>query len=352
MENYKCEVSVGMPVWGVEKFIKRCLLSILDQDFEDMEVLVIDDCGPDKSIEIAESIASTHPKGNKIRIIRQPQNMGCWAARNRVLDEAQGKYILLVDSDDYMEDGAIPKLYKRAEETNADVTYGSIAIVDEEGAPIPDYPLTGIHHTNTVLNGKDKLASFANDNIHNQNLSNFIWNIMLRTSFIRKNGLRFRKTRFWDDVLFNADMQPLVESAAFISDITYDYVIRPNSLSNYQDRDVIKTEEIRQHISNHLYLKEQSTTLKGKPYYEKRVTKTELDMFYTLTGVIRNRPNLSEPIKDKEIRDAIKHPLSLKEIIHFSQYRTTNIFIWFLGVLPASISVLLLTLIGKAKKII
>ena len=108
MENYKCEVSVGMPVWGVEKFIKRCLLSILDQDFEDMEVLVIDDCGPDKSIEIAESIASTHPKGNKIRIIRQPQNMGCWAARNRVLDEAQGKYILLVDSDDYMEDGAIP----------------------------------------------------------------------------------------------------------------------------------------------------------------------------------------------------------------------------------------------------
>lgn len=352
MENYKCEVSVGMPVWGVEKFIKRCLLSILDQDFEDMEVLVIDDCGPDKSIEIAESIASTHPKGNKIRIIRQPQNMGCWAARNRILDEAQGKYILLVDSDDYMEDGAIPKLYKRAEETNADATYGSIAVVDEEGKPYLNHDLTGLIHPDTILNGKDELASFANDNIHNLNLCNFIWNIMLRTSFIRKNGLRFRKTKFWDDVLFNADMQPLVESAAFISDITYKYVIRPNSLSNYQNRDVIKTEEIRQHISNHLYLKEQSTTLKGKPYYEKRVTKTELDMFYTLTGVIRNRQKLSEPINNKEIRDAIRHPLALQEILRFSHYRTTNLLFWFLGLLPASVSVFFITLIGRAKKII
>ena len=59
-----------------------------------MEVLVIDDCGPDKSIEIAEKIKEEHPKGGKLRIIHQPQNMGCWAARNRILEEAKGKYIL------------------------------------------------------------------------------------------------------------------------------------------------------------------------------------------------------------------------------------------------------------------
>ena len=352
MDNYKYEVSIGMPVWGVEKYIKRCLLSILNQDFEDMEVLVIDDCGPDKSIEIAETIASTHPKGNKIRIIHQPQNMGCWAARNRILDEAQGKYIFLVDSDDYLEDGAIPKLYKRAEETGVEATYGSIAVVDEEGQPIPNHGVKGINHTFTTIEGKDKLASFANDNMHDLNLNNFIWNIMLRASFIRKHNLRFRKTKFWDDVLFNADMQPLVESAAFIPDITYNYVIRPNSLSNYQDRDVIKTEEIRQHISNHIYLKEQSTTLKGKPYYEKRVTKMEINMFYILTGLIKNRSKLSEPIKNKEIRDAIRHPLTLKEIIHFSHYKITNLFFWTLGVIPSSIAVYIITLMGKYKKLI
>ena len=54
--DYPYQISVGMPVWGVEKYIRRCLESILNQDFSDMEVLVIDDCGPDKSIEIAEMI--------------------------------------------------------------------------------------------------------------------------------------------------------------------------------------------------------------------------------------------------------------------------------------------------------
>ena len=95
--NYKCLISIGMPVWGVEKYIHRSLESVLNQNFDDMEVLVVDDCGPDKSIEIAEEIKQMHPKGEKIKIIHQPQNMGCWAARNRILDEAKGKYILLIE---------------------------------------------------------------------------------------------------------------------------------------------------------------------------------------------------------------------------------------------------------------
>ena len=101
-----------MPVWGVEKYIRRCLESVLNQDFDDMEVLVVDDCSPDKSIEIVEEIKDKHPKGEKIRIIHQPCNMGCWAARNRILEEAKGKYILLIDSDDFFTEGAISALYE------------------------------------------------------------------------------------------------------------------------------------------------------------------------------------------------------------------------------------------------
>ena len=63
--DYKFQITVGKPVWGVEKSIRRSLLSVLEQDFEDMEILVIDDCGTDKSIDIATDLANTHPKGNK-----------------------------------------------------------------------------------------------------------------------------------------------------------------------------------------------------------------------------------------------------------------------------------------------
>ena len=350
--DYKFQITVGMPVWGVEKYIRRSLLSVLEQDFEDMEILVIDDCGTDKSIEIATDLANTHPKGHKIRIIRQPQNMGCWAARNRVLDEAQGKYIFLIDSDDYLFDGAIPKLFKKAEEAQVEATYGSILPVDEDGKPIIDSGVDGIDLPDMILRGEDKLACFANDNTNKLRLNNFIWNIMLRSDFIKKYQFRFRQTKFWDDVLFNADMQPYMTSAAFISDLTYHYVIRDNSLSNYQKRDIIQAEEVRQHICNQEYLKAQCLTLKNKSYFEVRMTKMMLGMFYVITGALKNEKHLSEPIPYKEYRDAIRHPLPLNKILCFNQCRLTNLMFWLLGILPSSISVALIKLIGKIRRLI
>ena len=350
--DYKYQITVGMPVWGVEKYIRRSLLSVLDQDFEDMEILVIDDCSTDKSIEIATELANTHPKGDKIRIIRQPQNMGCWAARNKVLDEAQGKYIYLIDSDDYLFDGAIPKLFKKAEETQVEATYGSVLPVDEDGNPIDHSGVDGINLPDMIIKGEDKLACFANDNTQKLRLNNFIWNIMLRSDFLQKHQFRFRKTKFWDDVLFNADMQPLVTSAAFISDLTYHYVIRDNSLSNYQKRDVIQAEEVRQYINNHEYLKEQCLSLKNKTYFETRMTKMMRAMFYAITGALRNETHLSEPIPYKEYRDAMRHPLSLNEIIRFKKYKYINLTFWLMGKLSPSISIAIIKMIGKSRRLI
>ena len=103
MGTYKLDISIGMPVYNVEKYIKRSILSVLNQSIEcNLEILVIDDCGTDHSIDIVRDLQQNHPRGKDIRIVRQPHNMGCWAARNRVLDEAQGKYIFLIDSDDYL----------------------------------------------------------------------------------------------------------------------------------------------------------------------------------------------------------------------------------------------------------
>ena len=350
--DYKFQITVGMPVWGVEKYIRRSLLSVLGQDFDDMEILVVDDCGTDKSIDIVSDLANTHPKGHKIRILRQPQNMGCWAARNRVLDEAQGKYIFLIDSDDYLFDGAIPKLFKKAEETQVEATYGSIQPVDEDGKPIKDSGVDGINLPDMILRGEDKLACFANDNTQKLRLNNFIWNIMLRSDFIKKYQFRFRQTKFWDDVLFNADMQPHITSAAFISDLTYHYVIRDNSLSNYQKRDIIQAEEVRQHISNQEYLKTQCLTLINKDYFEVRMTKMMLAMFYVIKGALKNESYLSEPIPYKEYRDAIRHPLSWKQIISFKECKLTNLMFWFLGILPPSTSVALIKIIGKLRRLI
>ena len=124
MTQYKYNVTIGMPVYGVEKYIRKCMLSVLNQSFKDeIEILAIDDHGPDNSIEIIKELQNSHPRGKCIRIVTQPQNMGCWAARNRILEESQGEYIFLLDSDDYISEDCIEKLYDEAIKNQAEAVY-------------------------------------------------------------------------------------------------------------------------------------------------------------------------------------------------------------------------------------
>ena len=154
--KYKYDISIGMPVYGVEKYIRKSILSVLDQSIEcNLEVLVIDDCGTDHSMDIIRECQSSHTKGNVIRIIRQPHNMGCWAARNKILDEAKGKYLFLIDADDYLSPDALEKLYHAAEEHQAETVYGSVVSVDEAGMPVV-YSIGDMKLPYKVLIGKDK----------------------------------------------------------------------------------------------------------------------------------------------------------------------------------------------------
>lgn len=349
--DYKYKVSIGMPVYGVEKYIRKCLLSVLNQTFQDeIEILVVDDLGPDKSMDIVHEIQTSHPKGRSIRILTQPKNMGCWAARNRILDEAQGKYLLLVDSDDYLSEDAIEKMYKTAEEYQAEAVYGSVESVDEKGNSA-NFSQGDMKLPFKTLLEKDALASYSNQNLH-ATLYNFIWNVLLRMDFLKKNKLKFHETRFADDILFETDMQPLIERAVLLPYNTYYYVLRPGSLSNFQHRNKIKLEEIEQYINIYSYIKNQVYELKEKPYYEIRCAKVMIYMFYIICGAMKNRDKISPYLSNSTIRNAMKHPIGLLEILKFKKYRIVNFGFWLIGTLPAYFTVLLLTIVGKHKKML
>jgi glycosyltransferase involved in cell wall biosynthesis len=349
--DYKYKVSIGMPVYGVEKYIRKCLLSVLNQTFQDeIEILVVDDLGPDKSMDIVRDIQKSHPKGNLIRIITQPQNMGCWAARNRILDEAQGKYLLLVDSDDYLSEDAVEKLFNTAEQYQAEAVYGSVESVDENGSSA-NFSHGDMKLPFKVLLGENELASYANQNLH-ATLYNFIWNVLLRMDFIKKNNLRFHETRFADDILFETDMQPLVERAVLLPDDTYYYVLRPGSLSNFQHRNEIKLSEIEQYIKIYSYIKNQVKQLNAKPYYEIRCAKVMIYMFYIICGALKNRNKISPHLSNEMICNAMKHPVGLWGILTFKKYRYTNLAFWLIGSLPAPLSVISLKILGKVKNLL
>lgn len=346
--EYKYKVTIGMPVYGVEKYIRKCMLSVLNQTFkEDIEILAIDDLGPDKSIEIIKELQESHPHGNNIRIITQPQNMGCWAARNRILDEAQGEYIFLLDSDDYISEDCIEKLYQQAIKHNAEAVYGSVKPVDPEGH-FKEIGQDYLNQPYLVINEPDGLAKFANQSLH-PTFRDYIWNTLFRHDFIEKHHIRFKKAKFCDDMICSADMTPLVTHAVLIPDYTYFYVIRENSLSNYQYRKIIKLDEIKESFRVYSYLKNKCKELKDKDYFETRCTKGIILMFYAVCGALKNRERIEPELTNQMIREAMKHPLSLYDITKFRKYRFINIIFYLIGILPSTVSVKILEIIGKKK---
>ena len=120
-------VSIIIPVYNVEKYIEKCLDSVLAQSYDNLEILLIDDGSTDKSGAICAEYAG---KDKRIHLIRQ-KNQGVSVARNVGLKKAQGRWIAFVDSDDYIESGYIEILLNNAEEKNADVVQCEQKIFNE-----------------------------------------------------------------------------------------------------------------------------------------------------------------------------------------------------------------------------
>lgn len=116
-------ISVIIPIYGVEKYIERCARSLFEQTMADgIEFIFVNDCTPDKSIEILEKVLDNYPnRKSQTIIIHNEQNGGLAAARLAGLKKAQGKYIIHCDSDDYVDVSIYEKLYNKAIETNADI---------------------------------------------------------------------------------------------------------------------------------------------------------------------------------------------------------------------------------------
>ena len=126
-------VSVIMPAYNAETFIRDAIDSVRTQTIIDWELLVIDDCSKDETCSIVEEIAYID---SRVKLLRNEKNMGAAGSRNRGLDIFRGKYVALLDSDDYWYPNMLEKMLYRAAETEADIIYCSYELVDEQGVKV------------------------------------------------------------------------------------------------------------------------------------------------------------------------------------------------------------------------
>ncbi len=122
MNNTRYKVSVIIPVYGVEKYIERCAISLFEQTLDSIEYIFINDCTPDKSIDILKGIIEKYPKrAPHVRILNMLRNSGQAAVRITGLKNTKGNYIAHCDSDDWVDKNMYEQLYLKAEQDNADV---------------------------------------------------------------------------------------------------------------------------------------------------------------------------------------------------------------------------------------
>jgi CDP-glycerol glycerophosphotransferase len=111
-------LSIVLPVYKVQGYLRQCIDSILEQSCADFEIVAVDDCSPDRSGEILADYASHDPR---VRVITAPDNLGLGRARNLGLEHAKGEYVWFLDSDDWLAVGALAAVVRRLKETGADL---------------------------------------------------------------------------------------------------------------------------------------------------------------------------------------------------------------------------------------
>ena len=199
------KVSVIIPVYNTEKYLKKCLDSVCNQTLSDIEIICINDCSTDNSLEILNEYAS---KDDRIKIINFEENKGAAVARNVGIDTACGEYIGFVDSDDFVDSDFYEKLYNTASENNSDIAKG-------------EYKYTNDGLVNEKLNEKIKECK--------TNFSFEYCSAIFKTKLIKDNGIKFPILRDMEDPVFAFHCANCTNNLVFVEDCYINICKRPDS---------------------------------------------------------------------------------------------------------------------------
>lgn len=210
----KIKVSVIVPVYGVEKYIDKCLNSLVKQSLKEIEIIVVNDGTKDNSQKIIDKYVKKYPDKIKSYI---KENGGQGSARNYGLKKATGEYIGYVDSDDFVEKDMYKKLYNKAKENNYDIV------------------VCGNYNVSEDYQNKN-IDAFINN--YNTDLENIffgkmaVWNKIYKRDILIKNKLEFKEKVWYEDLAFTLKAIMNSNTFAFIDEPLYDYLIREGSTMN------------------------------------------------------------------------------------------------------------------------
>ena len=206
------KISIVVPVYNVEKYLKDALESIINQTYKNIEILLVDDGSKDSSGIICDEYAE---KDNRVRVFHQ-ENKGLSGARNTALNNATGKYIMFIDSDDTFELNACEKMYKAIEKYNADYVIGNYIYMDEDGTKWNKAVFSEEKYDEFKLSIKDYEKSFYI-------MNSGVWNKIFRKSFLDNIQIKFEEGLPAEDAIFTTYCFIKSTNVYYIPSIVYNY---------------------------------------------------------------------------------------------------------------------------------
>ncbi len=216
------KVSIIVPVYNVEKYIDRCISSLLKQTLEDLELIIVNDGSTDSSKKIIEKYLKKYP--SKIKYFEK-ENGGLSSARNFGLKYATGEYVGFLDSDDYVEKDMYKVMYDKAKNENSDLIECDFLweyYIDEK-----------------IINvKKDKRKKYKNKKELIKKPRVIVWNKLIKKNIIINNNIKFPEGLIYEDIEFFYKLLPYIKKISYVEYFFVHYVQRENSISNLYTKNV------------------------------------------------------------------------------------------------------------------
>lgn len=218
------KVSIIIPVYNVEEYLKECLDSVINQTLKDIEIVCVNDCSTDNSLDILEEYAKND---GRIVIIQNEKNSGLSYSRNVGIKAAQGEYIQFLDSDDYLLEDTVELFYGISKENNLDILKSGYLLYNVMRGTV--IRVEG-NNLDGIYTGKELLFEMEKNRIRQWQA----WINFIKREFILENKLKFYDNILHEDLLFTYELCLHAQRSMYVPECKYVYRKRPLSITTVE----------------------------------------------------------------------------------------------------------------------
>lgn len=291
-------------MYNTAKYLPKCMDTLLHQDIasSDYEIILVDDCSSDNSLELAEEYVARY---SNVRICKHEQNRGLAAARNTGIDTARGKYLSFVDPDDYVEKNSFEFLLKQMEDEQLDILRFNYQKVDENDNIVLDYDLEAhFDYSPSIMTGTDFLATRLG-------IGCYVWAYIYRLDFLKQSGINFFEGCFFDDTPWLPQVLQKAKRVG-VTNVRHQYYLqRKGSMVHSHNMEAaLRKVNTQMQLIDILKDQRQSAPHETYEWYDMMIAHTVVSL---LTSLTNNNFKLSI-IYYKQLKDKELFPLSNKRV--------------------------------------